>query len=222
MIMDKRFWILMAVLSLVLFGCALTSAVGSNQAKETPVNSNILFQDDFSDEDSGWNTSTDEYGSVEYADGGFRFFVNETQYDYWSIPNLDFTDVHIEVDGKKLAGPDDNDFGIICRYQDEQNFYAFLISSDGYYGISKMQDGEHNVIGTDGMQYTDLIRTGSATNRIGADCIGSRLVLYVNGDELLEIEDADFSKGDIGLLAGTFDSPGVDILFDNLVVTRTE
>jgi hypothetical protein len=72
------------------------------------------------------------------------------------------------------------------------------------------------------MQYSDLILPGAATNRIGADCIGSRLVLYVNGEELLQIEDSEFTDGDIGLLAGTFDSPGVDIVFDNLVVTRTE
>jgi hypothetical protein len=220
--MGKRYLVIGVCLSLVIFGCSIASGAGSNEPKVTPTTSNVLFQDDFSDQDSGWNTSSDELGSVEYEDGGFRFFVNEVQFDYWSVPDLNFSDVHIEVDGKKAGGPDDNDFGVICRYQDEKNFYAFLISSDGYYGISKMKEGEHNVIGTDGMQYSDLILPGAATNRIGADCIGSRLVLYVNGEELLQIEDSEFTDGDIGLLAGTFDSPGVDIVFDNLVVTRTE
>ena len=32
-------------------------------------------------------------------------------------------------------GPDDNDFGIICRYIDDNQFYYAIISSDGYYGI---------------------------------------------------------------------------------------
>ena len=33
--------------------------------------------------------------------------------------------------------PDNNAYGVICRYTDLQNFYVFLVSADGYYAIGK-------------------------------------------------------------------------------------
>jgi hypothetical protein len=42
----------------------------------------------------------------------------------------------------------------------------------------------------------------------------------VNGQILADVKDSDLSDGDIGLIASTFDESGVDILFDNFVVTR--
>ena len=67
---------------------------------------------------------------------------------------------------------------------------------------------------------TEDVNQGNATNRIQADCVGTRLVLYANNVKLAEIEDSSFSSGDIGLLAGTLAETGVDIQFDNLVVKK--
>ena len=39
-----------------------------------------------------------------------------------------------------LAG--DGDFGVICRYQDIDNFYGLEVSEDGYFSIWKYVDGE--------------------------------------------------------------------------------
>jgi len=36
---------------------------------------------------------------------------------------------------------------------------------------------------------------------------------------LAEAQDTDFASGDAGLLAGTFDTAGTDILFDDFVVS---
>jgi hypothetical protein len=44
------------------------------------------------------------------------------------------------------------------------------------------------------------------------------LVLAVNGVLIAEAADSTFSEGDIGLIVGSFDLPGVDIWFDNLMV----
>lgn len=46
-----------------------------------------------------------------------------TEYDAWANQSRSFPgDVRIEVDAAKIGGPDDNDFGVICRYQDIDNF----------------------------------------------------------------------------------------------------
>jgi hypothetical protein len=181
----------------------------------------VLFKDDFSTTTAGWSTQRDQFSVIDYDNGGFRFWVNQPNFDYWSVPGLRFTDVSIEVDAKKLGGPDDNDFGVICRYKDQDNFYGFLISSDGYYGISKRKNGDHSIIGGHGMKPSLAIHTGTGvSNHIRADCVGSKLTLYVNSEKLAEETDADYSVGDVGLLVGSFDQPGIDLIFDNFFVRK--
>jgi hypothetical protein len=206
------------LMGLVSVGCSAVPDILANNP--TQAGSNVLFQDDFSESTSGWTTLNEGNRLIAYENGGLRFLVNDAKYDYWSTPGLKFSDVHVEVDVTKVAGPDDNDFGIICRYKDENNFYGLLISSDGYYGISKMKEGVHNVIGADGMQVSDIIRKGTGTNRLEADCVGEMLRLSVNGEKLVEAQDSDFASGEVGLVAGAFNEPGVDISFDNFIVMK--
>jgi hypothetical protein len=205
-----------------LFLASLACSTGSLQATNSPAGAGntVLFQDDFSDPSSGWMTVHEPDQIMAYENGGFRIWVNQPNFDYWSVPGLRFTDVSIEVDITKLGGPDDNDIGVICRYKNSDNFYGFLISSDGYYGISERQNGEHQVIGMDGMKHSSTIHTGNAVNHVRADCVGNTLTLSVNGVQLVKVEDSSLAVGDVGLLAGSFDQPGVDILFDNFVVKK--
>jgi hypothetical protein len=44
--------------------------------------------------------------------------------------------------------------------------------------------------------------------------------LYVNGEQLAQVQDARLTHGDVGLLAGSFDDPGVDVIFDNFVAIQ--
>lgn len=180
----------------------------------------VLFQDDFSDVKSGWSVLKDNEKIINYDGGGFRFVIGQANYNYWSTPRLKFDDVQVSVEAVKNAGPDDNDFGVICRYQDENNFYSLLISSDGYFGISKMKSGVHQVIGTDGMRFSPVIQKGNTRNLLRADCNGSSLALWVNGERLTEVQDSDFKSGDVGLVAATFNQPGVDLTFDNFIVVK--
>jgi len=178
----------------------------------------VLFHDDFSDVGSGWHPGSEWTGVTDYADGSYRIWVDKSQDDHWANPGLLFTDVRIEVDTSKAGGPDDNDFGLICRYRNSRNFYAFWISSDGFFGIFRYLEGEFQLLGREDMGASDQIHQGYATNHIRADCVGTTLRLYVNGELVEEVEDASHAEGDVGLMAGTFDLPGVDIHFDNFVV----
>jgi hypothetical protein len=207
---------IITILSYLLTACEMTPAIGG----EIVPSGGLLFKDDFSDPSSGWMQGEDEFGKTEYVDGSFRILVNSDVTGKVSIPRLFFTDVVIEVDATKIAGPDDNDYGVICRYQDENNFYFFEISSDGYYSIGKYKENQLQLIGMEKMQTSNVIRQGQATNRVRATCIDSLLSLSVNGHTLIEVEDADFTGGDVGLIAGTFETPGTDILFDNFKVLK--
>lgn len=216
--MKKSVLLLLSVIMLtcLLPACAMTPVIGG----EIVPSGGVLFKDDFSDLNSGWMQGEDEFGKTEYFDGSFRILVTSAVTGKVSIPRLFFTDVVIEVDATKIAGPDDNDYGVICRYQDENNFYFLEISSDGYYSIGKYKDNQLQLIGMEKMQTSDVIRQGQASNQIRATCLGSSLSLAVNGHKLIEVEDIDFIAGDVGLIAGTFETPGTDILFDNFKVLK--
>jgi len=109
--------------------------------------------------------------------------------------------------------------GRYYRYVDVENYYFGIISSDGYYAIGTVIGGTQSIIG-ENMQPSDAVNTGYESNRIRFDCVGSTLSLYVNGKLVQEETDSSFTSGDVGLMAGTFDTAGAQIAFDNFVVSK--
>jgi hypothetical protein len=215
--MKMRFFFFLLAVVLSMLACQATSPADSQEPTQPE---GVLFQDDFADPDSGWDQVTAADGVTDYADGIYRIFINNANTDVWANPDLNFGDVRVEVDATKVAGDDNNDFGVVCRYQDAENFYFFVISSDGYYGIGKVVEGAQTLIGNELMQPSEDINQGDSSNRVGAECAGSALRIYANDQLLLETEDTSFTSGDVGLIAGSFDNPGVDIHFDNFVVSQ--
>jgi hypothetical protein len=155
-----------------------------------------------------------------YQSGSFQIQVNIPNWYLINNPGYSFMDTRIEVDAYKAGGPDENLFGIICRYQDQENFYFFVIGSSGYYGIGKVVNAEPILISDDTNAYSTAINQGRTSNALRVDCIGSNLALSVNDSKLTEVVDTDFTDGDVGLFVGTFDIHGANILFDNFTVTE--
>jgi hypothetical protein len=198
----------------------LISAALACQAISSQHESDVLFQDDFSNSNSGWDKIATKEGVTTYRDGAYRIIVDQPNTDVWANPRLYFSDTIIEVEAKKVGGSDDNDFGVICRSVDAGNFYFFIISSDGYYGIGKVVDGQQILIGMTAMEPSEMIKKGEAMNWLHVECVGSRLGLWVNDQKVREVEDTQFTQGDVGLIAGSFGTPGTDIQFDNFSVRR--
>lgn len=181
----------------------------------------ILFFDDFADPSSGWTRFKADWGISDYINGRYRIGVGLAYTDLWANPGLDFDDVHIEVNAQAIAGSEYNSFGVICRYQDDANFYFFILSNAGYYAIIKMIDGEQYQLTPERqLAVRDIIRPGSQVNRVQAECVGSTLRLGVNGHWLAEVQDDTFAHGDVGLIAGAFTDAGVIVEFDDFVVLR--
>jgi hypothetical protein len=198
------------------------AATVAPQSNSSAKSGSVLFHDDFSNPSSGWDKYSDSDGTTDYANGGYRILVNTVNLVMWANPNQTLPkDVRIEVDATKSAGPDTNGFGVICRYTDKNNFYKFIVTSDGYAGISKLINGNVTVISSpDGkIQTVNNINQGAASNHIRADCIGSTLTLYANGTQVATASDSSLSGNDTGLFAQTYDTGGVDILFHDFNVS---
>jgi hypothetical protein len=177
-----------------------------------------ILWDDFSNSNNGWNTWNEDGSVVDYNSGGLRFYINPLNFDYWSTFPLNLKDVQVDVVASRVTGPDDNHYGIICRYKNRDNYYSLLISSDGYYGIVKVKDGNYSLLTGEDMQFSEAIQQGESTNYLRAECIGQNLILYVNGQKIAVANDTDLASGRVGLIAGTYGVEGVDILFDNFAV----
>ena len=181
---------------------------------------NQLFFDDFSETKSGWDRFTGEIGSTDYKDKTYQISVHEPNTDLFANAYKLYKDTIIEVSAVRIGGPDNNSFGVICRFQDEKNFYSAQISSDGYAGIFRMKDGIYRLLGQDEMIPVPAILGGSARNTIHFECIGRSLALAVNGAPVDAREDKSFENGDVGLIAGAFEEAGVVIAFDDFKVAQ--
>ncbi len=206
------------ILMALSLACATSPATALPSQAAVPSGS-VLFQDDFSRQTTGWDRMLVSEGIMDYDAGGYRILVNALQTNFWATPRRSFSNVRIEVDTGKLAGPDENRIGVICRFH-QNNYYFFIISSDGFYGIGLFKDGQAVLLGQSEMQSSSNINKGLAVNHLRADCAGNMLTFYVNGFQIAQAQDSTLASGDVGMLAGTFETPGVDVVFDNFVVLQ--
>ncbi len=129
----------------------------------------LLYEDDFSDPESGWPRGEDEeIGKLEYIDGKYAVRTNKP----WPAmifgnPKITLGDLDLEVTTTQVESPANNNnaYGVLCRYTEwEKPFsaYAFLISGDGYWSILKIADRKIEALIF--WTYSPVIRQGNDTN----------------------------------------------------------
>ncbi|MGD8814457.1 MAG: hypothetical protein PVI78_08270, partial [Anaerolineales bacterium] len=184
-------------------------------ADQDPYVDQWLFEDDFTDTESGWPQSEIwNYGSG-YSDGSYQIWVNIPNFLHVSTIDTNFGDVQIEVEARKEGGTDYSYYGLVCRAVDFDNSYMFFVGPDGFYAVAKMVEGEIMPVGMAQFLPSEIINQGSTSNLIRADCVGEQLRLIVNGRVLAEVHDSEFTFGGVGMLAGTFNEPEIIAIFDN-------
>jgi hypothetical protein len=179
----------------------------------------LPWSDDFSDPASGWQVESDATAEVGYHEGALRILVKSDKLLAWAFAGHEFSDFHLTVDATQVAGPNDNEYGVLVRIQDRNHLYRFSISGDGYYQISKHAGDAWERMTAEWPQ-SDAIHTGAAMNRLEVICQGEVMTFLVNGVQLAQVQDTDYLEGDVGLYAGTFYEPGVEIHFDNLSIAE--
>ncbi len=215
----NRLLIFLTSLSLLFTACSANTATTPAPQDLNVPSGSVLFQDDFAQPITGWDRFMASEGTIDYDAGGYRLLVNAPDTNFWSTPHRNFADTRLEVDAGKLGGPDENRIGLICRYTGT-DYYFFMITSDGFYGLGIYSGEKAVLLGEGELQSSSTIKTGMAVNHLRADCAGDALTFYVNGLQVASAQDATLKTGDVGLLAGTFTQPGVDVVFDNFVVLK--
>ncbi len=206
-----------ALLILLMFtGCAAPP-----QEAPPPVNSAPpTLRDDFDPPYTAWVRFDTEGGAV-YALQGELYLEDRGQgiAVYTPLMKEQYRDVTVSVQMRHVQGAINNWMGVMCRQQDEENYYLFAISADGYYLILRVEDGEPTPL--TGPQASDVILTGRAANTLEARCRGTSLSLRVNDTLLVtRVDDALSAEGYVGLFA---DAVGrgqtTTVAFDNFTLT---
>jgi hypothetical protein len=197
----------------------------SNSGSASGGNQNVVYQDDFSNDNSGWGTGSDANKVVQYTNDTLEFQVLKAEDMVYSGPNeTDYKDIHIEV----TATPNNTDknsyFGILCDQQVTSDaFYYGAITPAGQYAIAKAAVAEDDVFLTGGNNWktSKLIPVNASSYTIGFDC-GSdgTLTLYVNGKQIDSVTDTTYTDGYIGLFAASDKKANsADVNFSNYVAT---
>jgi len=163
----------------------------------------LILHDDFSDEASGWGTPDVAAGSARYADEGFVIQVTAANQLLFSTLPVDVGDIDFAVTARQDEGEPENTYGLIFRYSDDDNFYAFLVNRANQYALLCRANGQWTAL--QNWAKSDAVQRGGNTLRVEAK--GSRIALYANDDLLTTIEDDKLDRGHVGLAAATFGNP---------------
>ncbi|MCA9902999.1 MAG: hypothetical protein KC547_04005, partial [Anaerolineae bacterium] len=216
-------WLIPAALALIVISTLLlmqnTSAtngdgVPTQQTQdEEPVSGTLSttgFTTNFSvdDEDNGrFPIGTD--GPVDRAllpEGIYRITNNQRDGAVTTLVNNErpYENVTIMLDGTLTTdgtNPASAAFGIVFRYQDEDNYNVFAVDGAGRYSIWVRQTGDWRELRgeTDNWTPDAVIAPIGEANKLRVNVVGVRLVGYVNDQAVVQLDDDTFDTGAIGI-----------------------
>jgi immune inhibitor A len=192
---------------------------GSGQLASLQYPPRVLYQDDFESPCGSFISFILPDYSYGYKNGRYEIEIGLEEVGIWGLAQQEFRDVAVEVDATFVEPKADTAMGIMCRVEDDYNYYSFEIRNDGTYTIYGVDDDYY--VELQDWTESGAINTGAgATNHLKAICNGDTLTLFINGDRVADVTVPQVSRGDIGFIAWTFKEPGILVAFDDLVASR--
>ncbi len=182
-----------------------------------PPSGGIVLRDSFSPPDEAW-AQFDTMTSACYARAGELYLEDRGGGTavYTPLTGKTFRDITLAVQVRQVQGSMDNWMGIMCRQQDEDNYYLFAIGADGSYLMMVVQDGKQTPLV--GPSVSDVIRKGKASNQLEIRCRGESFSMWVNGSLLVTRHDETLSApGQVALFADAVGGT-TTVAFDNLAL----
>jgi hypothetical protein len=194
---------------------------GPSGPPPAPAGPAVLFQDNFSNPNSGWPQQASDpttrrvgYGSGDYfvvklpGSGGAPFVTRAER----------FRDFQMEVDARLVPPTTDAYLYLDFRRQPNDDHYTFVVDPNDSTFLLRRNVGPSgsNLIG-----WTEhrAIRQAGAPNRIGVRVEGPSIVLLVNGQEVGRAQDGALQEGTIAFGVGSLSDGPAEGRFSNLVVT---
>ena len=179
------------------------------------------FSDDFSSGEYDWWEVDDEIQSWGIEDEHYALHLLSSNYSTWAYPPVEFTPTTIGFDAAVLPGFEQGAYGVMCYYQDEDNYY--FISIDPVYqeySIGYVLGGDYETLMEDMWMPSNTIKDDNyEINNVMVVCDPDMITLFVNNE--FEAQTAVSGvKGGVAAIYGESwdDTPasGFKVLFDNL------
>jgi hypothetical protein len=180
-----------------------------------PTDLSLAYEDDFSDSFGGWDDAFDTYTTKQYGNNRYQIEVTATNLVAWGLANRDVADFEIEVEARREDGGESNSYGILFRFQDRDNFYRFDISGDGYFLLSRFNDGQWQTL-VDWTAAPSINTDIGVNNILKVSAFGPDITVWSNGQPLASVTDDSLTHGNFGFFASTFGEPYIWVSYDNL------
>jgi len=178
----------------------------------------LIDSDDFAKPGSGWPAAEHPDSKSAFVDGRYRMSVHgDTSTMTFRGPSQAFDDGLFEVDATPKDGV--GVFGIYARWQNEQNFHFFLVSTKAGVAAAHIKDGQSTID-------TPLIPWPAGNPKAKGEAyhlrlaaLGEHLVFYVDGEPLATAVAA-FPKGEAGVFIAPDDTGASEVDFRNWSARR--
>jgi hypothetical protein len=180
----------------------------------------VLYSDDFSNSQSGWQQSDNQ--GIKWMYSGGQFVLSDAWGWLYTCANRNFSDAVLTVDVIHVSGDPGQTGSIInWRYHDS-GYYSLMMYGDGSFVIYKVTSKVSQVDFQKIYEKTfnDAINTGQKINHIAISFNGENSDIYINDKYVTSIQDTTFASGDIclGAFAGDTIVSAVEVSYDNLVI----
>ncbi len=182
----------------------------------------VLYRDQFVVGETGqWIVEGDSKGRTAVVDERLIIQIDEPgTMQFTTLQDPLFSDFDLSVNARIVAGDSRSSYGVLFRMQDLNQFYRFEVTGAGLYIIERRDaTGSWYRLIEDWTPSAAINQGVGSVNQLRIVAAGSKLSFYVNGILMREVQDSTFRAGAIALDAGTFGQGGLQVSFDDLVVT---
>lgn len=180
----------------------------------------VMVEDTFDNNTSpsDWFVGRSPRSDVRFRNGGYEIVLAETRspstdpVSWGSLRGVTLRSASVEaiIRSTRFTAEEPARTGLWVRYQDENNFLAFMIRGDGTYRIARYLGDYVNLVD---WTPSEAILTGdNAPNVIRIDMVGDRFDLFINGWLVNSVTDSTWANGRIAFWGSSSITPAAFVM----------
>ena len=207
----------------------ITATVTSTvTAQNVALPAGVLYQDDFSNPQSGWPiVDVDNYRFGYHPPDFYHVEVKSPHDTVTVFRGLNFGDATADTTAlvdHTTSDTGDYRYGLALRRSGGQ-YYAFMVSprkkawqivKHSPTGVKVLAEGTIDTL----KGFAPKGVTPDKKDALRVDAVGSNFAFFVNGRNVGHVSDAEYTAGDVGFIVETVDEALVHVHYDGLVISK--